>query len=216
MFCLKVPGTGLPRSFQEFRMFQSMLFFLPQKTVPEVHGDFESERLSVCCCPFSVGLLFLEEGINFITKTFTTFVTIRKEICHLEFTLGAFLMLERGRWGNGERGNASENFSALSWPFRKRTFTLKISENPLNISENLSELFGPLPLCPLPHLPLYDHVTCSSMFWHLSRRGHFGGVADLVLKLIEAHLLQSTWDHVQKPLCCEAARALTRSMACHS
>ena len=71
--------------------------------------------------------------------------------------------LERGR-GVMERGGTvlrtSQHFSALSWPFRIRNLILKISENPLKISENLSELFGPLPLCPLP---LYLSTTSNMM-----------------------------------------------------
>ena len=53
------------------------------------------------------------------------------------------------QWGNGERGNGSENFSALLSTFltisNKKSYS-KTSE----ISENLSEVFGPLPLSPLP------------------------------------------------------------------
>ena len=37
-------------------------------------------------CQFSPGKI----GLKFVTENFTTFFTARKEICHLELTLGAF------------------------------------------------------------------------------------------------------------------------------
>ena len=64
--------------------------------------------------------------------------------------------LERGRGGTVLRGNASENFSALSWQFRTRNLILKISEN---LSENLWKplrtFWAVTPLSVTP-LPLYD------------------------------------------------------------
>ena len=60
---------------------------------------------------------------------------------------------ERGRGVTERGGNGSENFSALLSTFltiwNKKSYSKNLWK-PLKISENLSELFGPLPLCPLP------------------------------------------------------------------
>ena len=61
--------------------------------------------------------------------------------------------LQRGKKGNGERGNASEKCSALLSTFLTISNQKSYSKNlqkPLEISDNLSELLGPLPLCLLP------------------------------------------------------------------
>ena len=60
--------------------------------VPEVQGDeilkFRSENAVdfwwQISCQFSPGKI----GLKFVTENFTTFFTSRKDICHLELTLG--------------------------------------------------------------------------------------------------------------------------------
>ena len=63
-------------------------------------------------------------------------------------------MLQRGRAGNGERGNGSENFSALSWPSRIINLILKISESLYKSlkTSGTSRAVAPMSVTP-PHLP---------------------------------------------------------------
>ena len=77
--------------------------------------------------------------------------------------------LERGRGVTERAGNGSETFSALLSTFltiSNKDLYSKISENLsicLNESESLSELFGPLPLCPLPfYLSTSKHTSFSA------------------------------------------------------
>ena len=58
-------------------------------------------------------------------------------------------VLERGR-GVTERGKRFWELLSTFWPFRIINIILKLAENPWKSLKNLSELFGPLPRCPLP------------------------------------------------------------------
>ena len=97
MFDQNVPTSwGLPHIY-----IYTYISFCLAKAVPEVLGDGIWSLGSEECGGFLVAD-FLSPGkmaLKFVTGNFATFFTARKEICHLELTLGA----------------SSPNFSSSAW-----------------------------------------------------------------------------------------------------
>ena len=67
--------------------------FCYTRAVPEIQGDEILNFWSEKCRGFGVATFLSvsprKKGLKFVTENVTTFFTARKEICHLELTLGA-------------------------------------------------------------------------------------------------------------------------------